>query len=101
MCSSDLFPGTADGSPNRAGIDAALPKMPPLFALLDKQLAKTGYLAGPGFTLADAFITPILGAMMMLPESKQMVSEHKNVAAYLGRMMERPSVSSSKPPPRA
>ena len=58
-------------------------------------------LAGPDFTLADAFVIPILGAMMMLPEGKQMLGEHGNLSAYLGRMMQRPSVSSTKPPPRA
>ena len=30
-----LFPGTPDGKPDRARVDAALPKMPPLFALLE------------------------------------------------------------------
>ena len=33
-----LFPGTADGKPDRARIEAALPKMPALFDLLDKAL---------------------------------------------------------------
>ncbi len=48
-----VYPGTPDNSPNRTAIDAALPKMPPLFALLDRAVAKTGHLVGNGFTLAD------------------------------------------------
>src|ERR1700691_276630 len=41
-----LFPGTPDGSPNRAVIDAVLPKMEPMFAMLDRAVAATGHLAG-------------------------------------------------------
>src|SRR5882724_4655586 len=55
-----IFPGTPDGSPNRAIIDAALPKMEQHFAVLDRAVAGTGHLVGDSFTLADIDLLPIL-----------------------------------------
>src|SRR5262249_38498456 len=49
---ANFFPGTADGSPDRNAIDAALPEMERHFALLDDAVAATGHLVGEGFTLA-------------------------------------------------
>ena len=37
----------------------AIPKMAPQFAIMDRAVAKTGYLVGDSFTLADAYLTPI------------------------------------------
>jgi len=47
------FSQTADGKPDRARIDAVLPKVREQLALLDSAVAKTGYLVGDSFTLAD------------------------------------------------
>jgi len=48
-----VFPGTPDGSPDRALIDAAVPKMEAQFAVMDRAVGKTGHLVGDAFTLAD------------------------------------------------
>ena len=45
-----FFPGTPDGSPNRPIIESALPKLEAQFAMLDRAVAKTGYLVGSSFT---------------------------------------------------
>lgn len=95
-----FFPGTPDKSPNRAVIDAALPKMEPLFALLDQQVARSGYLAGPNFTLADAFLIPILHYVSGLPEGKAMLEKSPALKSWLTRMLERPSVVATQPPAR-
>src|SRR5437868_4777550 len=39
-----FFPGTSDGSPNRAIIDPALPKLEAPFAMPDRAVANTGHL---------------------------------------------------------
>ena len=57
---SYFFPDTADGSPDRKTIDAALPEMRTQFAVLDQAVSATGYLAGSSFTLADIDLLPIL-----------------------------------------
>ena len=57
---SYFFPGTPDGSPDRAKIDAAVPAMRKQAEVLDRAVAKTGYLAGAGFSLADIGDYPLL-----------------------------------------
>jgi glutathione S-transferase len=94
-----FFPGTPDGSPNRAVIDAALPKMEPHFAVLDRAVATTGHLVGDSFTLADANLLPILYYMTKMPESSRMLAEKASLKAYLDRHMQRKTVQETIPPP--
>ena len=94
-----FFPGTQDGSPNRALIDAALPKMEAQIAILDRAVAKTGHLVGDTFTLADIDLLPILYYLSKLPESGAMLAKAKSLQAYFERHMARPSVRDTTPPP--
>ena len=66
-----FFPGTPDGSPNRAIIETALPKLEAQFAMLDHAAAKTGHLAGNSFTLADMNLLPMMFYLDKLPESRR------------------------------
>lgn len=94
-----FFPGTPDGSPNRAVIDAALPKMEAQIAMLETAVAPTGFLAGAGFTLADAYLVPILFYLSKTPESSAMLAKAPALSAYLGRMLAHPSIAATIPPP--
>jgi glutathione S-transferase len=94
-----FFSGTPDGSPNRAAIDAALPKMEQHFAVLDRAVAKTGHLVGDTFTLADINLLPILFYMNKMPESGAMLRQHVNLKAYFDRHMARSSAREASPPP--
>jgi glutathione S-transferase len=94
-----FFPGTPDGRPNRAVIDAALPKMEPIFAVLDRAVAKTGHLVGESFTLADINLLPILFYLDKLPESRAMLRRSASLDAYYRRHVERASVKDTTPPP--
>ena len=76
-----FFPRTADGRPNRAAIEAALPSMEKHFAVLDRAVAKTGYLVGNALTLADINLLPILYYMSRLPESGEILSRTATAAA--------------------
>jgi glutathione S-transferase len=96
-CIGYFFPGTPDRSPNRAVIDAALPKMGEQFALLDESIGKTGFLVGDSFTLADANLLPILFYLTKLPESKAMMDKSRHLNAYLNQHLERPSVKETIP----
>jgi len=93
------FPGTPDGSPNRDRIAAALPKMPAQLELLDRTIGAQGHLAGPGFTLADAFVFPILFYLGKFPESSAMLARTASLPAYVDRLRARPSIAASAPPP--
>jgi glutathione S-transferase len=94
-----VFPGTADGTPNRAAIDRALPTMQKQIDLLDKAVAKSGYLAGDGFTLADINLLPILFYVQRFPEGSEMVKSARNLAGYFARHAERRCFKASTPPP--
>jgi len=92
-----FFPDTADGSPDRKAIDAALPDMRTQFAVLDEAVRATGYLAGNSFTLADIDLLPTLFYMNKMPESRVMLAQAKHLKAYFDRHIERPSVRQTYP----
>jgi glutathione S-transferase len=92
-----IFPNTADGSPERPTIEAALPKMREQFQMLDAAVATTGYLAGDSFTLADMNLLPILYYMKKMPESRAMLAQATRLTAYFERHFARPSVRGSIP----
>jgi glutathione S-transferase len=96
---SYIFPKGADGKPDRAAIDAALPAMQQQFDVLDKAVAGTGYLAGNSFTLADINLMPILFYLQRPPESSEMIKKSKNLSAYYARHAERASFKNTVPPP--
>jgi glutathione S-transferase len=94
-----FFSGLPDGAPDRVKIDAALPKMREMFALLDRELGTRPYLAGNDFTLADAFLLPLIDYMRVMPESSEMVKASPNLSAWFDRVSARPSVKETEPPP--
>jgi glutathione S-transferase len=94
-----FFPKTADGNPDRKLIDSVLAAMKLQFEKLDRAVTATGYLAGDSFTLADAYLVPILYYMDQLPESSRMLAECSNLRDYLARHLQRPSVKTTIPPP--
>lgn len=94
-----FFPGTADGSPNRAAIEAVLPKLEPHLRLLDRVVAETGHVVGHTFSLADIYLLPILFYLDKLPESRAILRRATNLDAYYKRHMARASVQETTPPP--
>jgi glutathione S-transferase len=76
-----------------------LPKLREMFALLDRELGKRAYLAGDSFTLADAFLLPVIHYMRLMPESGELVQASPNVAAWFDRVVTRPSGKETEPPP--
>ncbi len=93
-----VFPTTPDGSPNRAVIDATLPKMAPQFAMLDRAVAATGHLVGSRFTLADVYLLPILHYMSKVPQSAALLARATHLSAYLERHRSRPTLQETTPP---
>ena len=89
----------ADGAPDRAAIAGVLPEMQKQVDLLDKAVAKTGHLAGSGFTLADINLMPILYYIQRFPKGSGMVQSAKHLSAYFACHSERPSFKATIPPP--
>jgi glutathione S-transferase len=94
-----FFSGLPDGAPDRAKIDAAVPKIREMFAWLDRELATRAYVAGDSWTLADAFLLPTMHYMRLMPESGDMMQASPSITAWFDRVAARPSGKETEPPP--
>jgi acyl-CoA synthetase (AMP-forming)/AMP-acid ligase II len=94
-----FFPGTADGSPDRVKIDAALPKLPGVFAMLENELMAHHYLGGDTFTLADIMLFPLVTFLPRGPESAELLKAAPHLQAWFDRINARPSAVATVPPP--
>jgi glutathione S-transferase len=92
-----FFPATADGAPDRALIDAALPTMRGQFAVLDDAVARTGYLVGDDFTLADIALLPLLHYLHKLPEGSALLRQSRHLQRYFNHCCRRPSFRQTLP----
>lgn len=92
-----IAPGTPDGSPNRAAIEAVMPALGQQVAVLDRAVAR-GYLVGDTFTLADINLMPLLHRLKISPEGATAFTAAKNLSAYYVRHAERPSFVRTEPP---
>jgi glutathione S-transferase len=94
-----IFPKTEDGAPDRKAIDGVMPALKDEIGLLDRAVAKGGYLAGDSFTFADINVMPILFYLQKFPESSAAIAAAKPLAAYYERLAARPSFQNTTPPP--
>ena len=94
-----FFSGLPDGAPDRARIDAVVPKLRDMFAILDRALGARRYLAGAEFTLADMFLLPLIYYLKQMPESGEMLLASANLSAWYDRVSARPSARETVPPP--
>jgi glutathione S-transferase len=94
-----IFPKTEDGAPDRKAIDGVMPALKDEIGLLDRAVAKGGYLAGDSFTFADINVMPILFYLQKFPEAAAAIAAAKPLAAYYERLAARPSFQNTTPPP--
>ena len=86
------------GNPDRAAVEELVTKMEPHFAMLDSAVSGTGHLVGDSFTLADAYLTPILHYMNAVPEGGALLGRSGRLKTYYDRHAARQSVQQTKPP---
>lgn len=94
-----IFPKTGDGKPDRKAIEAVTPALKDEIGLLDRAVAKGGYLAGDSFTFADINVLPILFYLRNFPEAGGAIGAAKALSSYYERMAARPSFQNTIPPP--
>jgi len=76
------------GKNDTYGVEQAKTKLATACAMIDQGIAGKIWVMGDAFTMADCAAAPALFyANMVLP----LAEAHKNTAAYLGRLMQRPS----------
>jgi glutathione S-transferase len=93
-----IAPKTADGKPDRAAIDAIMPTVREQLGILDKAVARTGYLVDDRFTFADINLMPILYRVRQFPESAEALAATPHLAGYYDRHAARPSFKNTIPP---
>jgi glutathione S-transferase len=91
-------PKTADGKPDQKTIDAVTPAVRLQLGILDDAVAKTSYLAGDQFTLADINLLPILYYVRQLPEGAAAMGPATHLGHYYDRHVARPSFERTTPP---
>lgn len=97
---SYIFPQTGDGSPDRKAIDAVLPAVRREIEVLDRAVAKGGFLAGDSFTFADINLMPILAYLRNFPEAAEAIAAAKSLSGYYDRLALRPSFQKTQTPLR-
>jgi glutathione S-transferase len=94
-----FFPRTADGRPDRALIENALPDMRAHVGICDRAVAATGNLAGDEFGYADMNLLPVLAYLRECPEGAEALIAATDLGRYLDRHAERASFKATVPPP--
>ncbi len=93
-----FFPGTEDGSPNRAQIDAALPDVERFLDVLQTGLGEGGF-SETDPSIADAFLLPVLYYTRQCPEGAEAMKGRPALTAYLERWLAADTVAGTVPPP--
>ncbi|HMJ98458.1 MAG TPA: glutathione S-transferase family protein [Reyranella sp.] len=93
-----IAPKTADGRPDRAAIEAVMPAVREQIGVLDKAVARTGYLVDEQFTFADINLLPILYRVRQAPEGADALVAATHLARYYDRHAARPSFMRTTPP---
>jgi len=93
-----IFPGTEDGAPNRAKIDASLPALRKTYGLINEAVSESKWMVGNQPTLADFFIAPLILVASNFSEGEQLLAENIKVAQYVGRALEMPAIVRTSPP---
>lgn len=86
--------------PDMAKINAAVPEIEKIVAVLDKALAATGYLCGASLTYADMNVIPMLDYGMKFPATKAIIGRHASLSAYHAKLTVRESFAKITAPPR-
>jgi len=94
-----FFSGLPGGAPDRARIEAAVPRMREMIDLLERECTARPWLAGQGCTLADLFLGPLIHYLRLMPESGAMLRTSPNLTAWYDRLAERPAFRHTLPPP--
>lgn len=96
---SYFFSGLPGGAPDRARIDAALPKMRTMIDVIEQALTNRDHLAIDTCTLADLFLLPLIHYLRLMPESGEMLKSAPRLDAWYARLAARPSFAATQPPP--
>ncbi|MGA7807432.1 glutathione S-transferase family protein [Bradyrhizobium sp.] len=82
-------------APDEAAIATAMPKARTVFNELARLLGGADYFAGNEVSLADLLLAPAIEFFQATPEWSALGAPHAELAAWLARMVERPSMQAT------
>lgn len=93
-----MFPQTPDKSPDRVTIDALTPEVERHLGVVERLVAVELREAG-AFTLADAYLAPILFYLQRTPEAGGIMAASATLSDYLHHQSARSGFRDTAPPP--
>jgi len=90
-----IGPRVMGRAPDEAAIAAAMPKALTVFKELAHLLGDMPFFAGDTVSLADLMVAPAVEFFTLTPEWSDLGAPHANLAAWLERMQERPSMKTT------
>lgn len=90
-----------DGTSDPAVVEAGLERGAVVLDVLERLGAEGHVLGGETITLADLHAAPMLAYFMATAPGREAVAAHPHLAAWVGAMQQRPSVSETRPPEAA
>ena len=92
-----VFPKGANGDPDRAVIEKAVPDIKAQLEVLDQAYGARNVLVGETVTLADLLLAPIIFYLQQFAEGKTLLAAAPNVARAHAAMAERESFKATAP----
>ncbi|HEV2363606.1 MAG TPA: glutathione S-transferase family protein [Caulobacteraceae bacterium] len=86
-----ILPRLLGGVADEAVVAAALPKAEICYDEIDRLLGEQRFLAGEALSLADLMIAPQMDLLTLAPEGEALVKARPRLAAWLARVIGRPS----------
>jgi glutathione S-transferase len=93
-----VMPRGADGKPDRAIIEAAIPEIRKVLGVLDAAYGANDYLVDNKVSLPDILLAPALNYLGLFPEGKELLAQHPNVKRARETFAARPSFVSATQP---
>ena len=90
-----VFPRGADGKPDRAAIEAAIPEIRKVLGVLDAAYGANDYLVDNKVGLPDILLAPAVNYLGVFPEGKELLSHYSNVRRAQEAFAARPSFVSA------
>jgi glutathione S-transferase len=87
-----VAPRLMGATPDEAAIAAAMPKAHRVFAELSRLMGDGPFFAGQSVSLADLMLAPHMEFLFQTPEWHVLTAQRHNIANWMERMNERPSM---------
>jgi len=94
-----LVPRFLGGTPDEAGITAALPRACLCLAEIDRLMENNRFLAADFISLADLMVFPLFYYFSNVPDGRAPMAEHPKLQSWMHHMETRQSFQVTKPPP--